>query len=134
MALPSSKRDLDEYRAGLFRAAPAHDAEYSRGLAAAQIGGHPYTGFQTHAIDDRRAAELTPVPGRRLSLPDNPADCYRSLIRRTVTWEEIRMTSPIVRATSRRRFLQYLAGSPLFASGAPVGLRHGSTVQAARIR
>jgi 4-hydroxymandelate oxidase len=28
------------------------------------------------------------------------------------------MTSPIVRATSRRRFLQYLAGSPLFASGA----------------
>src|SRR5580692_3256681 len=30
----------------------------------------------------------------------------------------LRMTSPIVRATSRRRFLQYLAGSPLFASGA----------------
>jgi 4-hydroxymandelate oxidase len=28
------------------------------------------------------------------------------------------MSSPIVRATSRRRFLQYLAGSPLFASGA----------------
>jgi 4-hydroxymandelate oxidase len=28
------------------------------------------------------------------------------------------MTSPIVHATSRRRFLQYLAGSPLFASGA----------------
>jgi 4-hydroxymandelate oxidase len=28
------------------------------------------------------------------------------------------MTSPIVRATSRRRFLQYLAGSPLFASSA----------------
>ena len=28
------------------------------------------------------------------------------------------MTSPIVLATSRRRFLQYLAGSPLFASGA----------------
>ena len=28
------------------------------------------------------------------------------------------MTSGIVRATSRRRFLQYLAGSPLFASGA----------------
>jgi 4-hydroxymandelate oxidase len=28
------------------------------------------------------------------------------------------MMSPIVRATSRRRFLQYLAGSPLFASGA----------------
>src|SRR5713226_9582291 len=28
------------------------------------------------------------------------------------------MPSPIVRATSRRRFLQYLAGSPLFASGA----------------
>src|ERR1700694_3525938 len=28
------------------------------------------------------------------------------------------MTSPIVRAASRRRFLQYLAGSPLFASGA----------------
>ncbi|MDB5636547.1 MAG: FMN-dependent alpha-hydroxy acid dehydrogenase, partial [Bradyrhizobium sp.] len=28
------------------------------------------------------------------------------------------MTSPVVRATSRRRFLQYLAGSPLFASGA----------------
>src|ERR1700712_3558018 len=28
------------------------------------------------------------------------------------------MTSPLVRATSRRRFLQYLAGSPLFASGA----------------
>jgi 4-hydroxymandelate oxidase len=28
------------------------------------------------------------------------------------------MTSPIIRATSRRRFLQYLAASPLFASGA----------------
>src|SRR5262245_55265786 len=28
------------------------------------------------------------------------------------------MTSSIVRATSRRRFLQFLAGSPLFASGA----------------
>jgi 4-hydroxymandelate oxidase len=28
------------------------------------------------------------------------------------------MTSPIVRATSRRRFLQHLAASPLFASGA----------------
>jgi isopentenyl diphosphate isomerase/L-lactate dehydrogenase-like FMN-dependent dehydrogenase len=28
------------------------------------------------------------------------------------------MTLPLVRATSRRRFLQYLAGSPLFASGA----------------
>jgi 4-hydroxymandelate oxidase len=28
------------------------------------------------------------------------------------------MTSPIVRATSRRRFLQYLAGGPLFASSA----------------
>ena len=28
------------------------------------------------------------------------------------------MTSPIVRAASRRRFLQYLAASPLFASGA----------------
>jgi 4-hydroxymandelate oxidase len=27
------------------------------------------------------------------------------------------MTSPLVRATSRRRFLQYLAASPLFASG-----------------
>jgi hypothetical protein len=28
------------------------------------------------------------------------------------------MTSPIVLAASRRRFLQYLAGSPLFAPGA----------------
>ena len=28
------------------------------------------------------------------------------------------MTSPIVRATSRRHFLQYLAASPLLASGA----------------
>jgi 4-hydroxymandelate oxidase len=28
------------------------------------------------------------------------------------------MTSSIIRATSRRRFLQFLAGSPLFASGA----------------
>ena len=28
------------------------------------------------------------------------------------------MTPSIVRATSRRRFLQFLAGSPLFASGA----------------
>ena len=28
------------------------------------------------------------------------------------------MTSPIVRATSRRHILQYLAASPLFASGA----------------
>jgi len=31
------------------------------------------------------------------------------------------MTSPIVLATVRRRFLQYLAGSPLFASGAISG-------------
>src|SRR4029078_1699055 len=30
----------------------------------------------------------------------------------------LRRTSPIIRATSRRRFLQYLAGSPLLASGA----------------
>src|SRR6266699_1662968 len=29
--------DLDEYGAGLFRAAPAHRAEHPRGLAAAQI-------------------------------------------------------------------------------------------------
>ena len=28
------------------------------------------------------------------------------------------MPSPVIRATSRRRFLQYLAGSPLLASGA----------------
>jgi 4-hydroxymandelate oxidase len=28
------------------------------------------------------------------------------------------MNSPIVRATNRRRFLQYLAGSPMFASHA----------------
>jgi 4-hydroxymandelate oxidase len=28
------------------------------------------------------------------------------------------MPSPVIRATSRRRFMQYLAGSPLFASGA----------------
>jgi 4-hydroxymandelate oxidase len=30
----------------------------------------------------------------------------------------LRMTSPIIRASSRRRFLQYLAASPLLASGA----------------
>ena len=33
--------DLDEYRTRLLRAAPAHRAENSLGLAAAQIGGHP---------------------------------------------------------------------------------------------
>ena len=44
------------------------------------------------------------------------------------------MTSPIVLAASRRRFLQYLAGSPLFAPGAisayakeaPHGFRRGT--------
>src|ERR1700742_1154693 len=35
-----------------------------------------------------------------------------------IAGEDSRMTSSIVRATSRRRFLQYLAASPLFASGA----------------
>ncbi len=37
------QRDLDEDRAGLFRAAPAHGAEYAFGLAAAQVSGHPDT-------------------------------------------------------------------------------------------
>ena len=49
------QRDLDEYRAGLFRAAPAHGAEHALGLAAAQISRHPYAGFQSHGIDDRPA-------------------------------------------------------------------------------
>ena len=35
------QRDLDEHRAGLLRAAPAHRAEDALGLAAAQIGRHP---------------------------------------------------------------------------------------------
>ena len=35
------QRDLDEHRAGLLRAAPAHRAEHALGLAAAQIGRHP---------------------------------------------------------------------------------------------
>jgi hypothetical protein len=32
---------LDEHRASLFRATPAHGAKNSLGLAAAQITGHP---------------------------------------------------------------------------------------------
>ena len=35
------QRHLDEHRARLLRAAPAHGAEHAFGLAAAQIGGHP---------------------------------------------------------------------------------------------
>ena len=42
------------------------------------------------------------------------------------------MTSPIVLASSRRRFLQYLAGSPLFASGAISAYGKEARVQAAR--
>ena len=42
------------------------------------------------------------------------------------------MTSPIVPAASRRRFLQYLAGSPLFAPGAISAYAKEATVQAAR--
>jgi 4-hydroxymandelate oxidase len=42
------------------------------------------------------------------------------------------MTSPIVRATSRRRFLQYLAGSPLLASGALQAYGMEAPVQTAR--
>ena len=36
------RRHLDEHRARLFRAAPAHRAEYAFGLAAAQVSRHPY--------------------------------------------------------------------------------------------
>ena len=36
------QRHLDEHRACLLRAAPAHGAEDALGLAAAQIGRHPY--------------------------------------------------------------------------------------------
>jgi len=39
MALPSSSATLTIPRPSR---APAHGAEYSRGLAAAQIGGYPY--------------------------------------------------------------------------------------------
>ena len=46
------QRDLDEHRTRLFRAAPTHGAEYALGLAAAQIGRHPYAGFQSHEADD----------------------------------------------------------------------------------
>src|ERR1035438_273426 len=47
-----------------------------------------------------------------------PQPLLSSPARTTMTGEDTRMASPIVRATSRRRFLQYLAASPLFASGA----------------
>jgi hypothetical protein len=53
---------LDEYRAGLFRAAPAHGAENSLGLASAQVSRHPYAGFQSHEVDDRPADILKLVP------------------------------------------------------------------------
>ena len=64
-------------------------------------------------IPPRNSCDLdaTPVPG-------NPADLLSSTNRKNSWQGEIRMTSPIVLASSRRRFLQYLAGSPLFASGA----------------
>jgi hypothetical protein len=63
--------------------------------------------------------QMRPVEGdRETPLPENPADCYRPPFRKTVAGEEIRMTPPIILGTSRRRFLQYLAGSPLLASGA----------------
>jgi 4-hydroxymandelate oxidase len=64
------------------------------------------------------AIDAKGFPDAAYRLPATPADCYRSFIRKTVAGEDFPMTSPIVRTTSRRRFLQYLAGSPLFASGA----------------
>src|SRR5712671_2693681 len=48
-------------------AAPARGAEYSLGLAAAQIGRHPYAGFQSHGPDDRPAPK--PKPARLHELP-----------------------------------------------------------------
>src|SRR5216683_4276707 len=44
------QRHLDEHRAGFFGAAPAYRAEYSLGLAAAQISRHPNAGFQSHGL------------------------------------------------------------------------------------
>src|SRR5450631_3134243 len=58
------------------------------------------------------------LPGHRRRLPGNPAGCYPPPPEEENTREEIRMTSPLVRATSRRRFLQYLAASPLLGSSA----------------
>ena len=40
--------DADEHGAGLLGAAPAHDGEGAFDLTAAQIGGNPKRGFQTH--------------------------------------------------------------------------------------
>ena len=42
--------DLDENRAGLFGAAPAHRREDAFDVATAQIGRHPDTGFQSHGL------------------------------------------------------------------------------------
>ena len=66
------QRHLDEDRAGLLRAAPAHRAEYPLGLAAAQISRHPYAGFQSHGPDDRPAPEMRLEHHRQPSrLPDS---------------------------------------------------------------
>src|SRR3979411_1864064 len=75
------QRNLDEYRAGLFRAAPAHGAEYPLGLAAAQVSCHPYAGFQSHGVDDRPAHELSLV-FRIRSLP------YVAAIGRRTCWQK----------------------------------------------
>ena len=42
------------------------------------------------------------------------------------------MTPSIVRATSRRRFLQFLGGKPAVRLGRDLGLRDGNSLQAAR--
>src|SRR5260370_10906606 len=61
------QRTLDEYRASLFRAAPAHGAEYPLGLATSQVSRHPYTGFQSHGVDDRPAPKSKLVARTRSS-------------------------------------------------------------------
>src|SRR5438876_860919 len=58
-----------------------------------------------------RMLAFTPIPGRLSS-------GSRSFIGQSEEGREFLMTSPIVVAASRRRLLQYLAASPLLASGA----------------
>src|ERR1700687_1696972 len=66
---------------------------------------------------DATRIRMSGLPGIPECLPSTPAGCYCLPIKRTVAGEDTGMPSPIVCA-SRRRFLQYLAGSPLLASGA----------------
>ena len=69
--------DLDEDRAGLVGAAPAHRREGAFDVAAAQIGRDPDAGFQAHGLSvtrARRRSPFIPAAGRSWRRVRAPAD------------------------------------------------------------